>query len=488
MRKRLDTSTLSNDYFLALGAALLLVAASFFTEYAVLQDGQTIQSYLGYLVSSQFSLLFIAMLVVWYVGPKSQNLADYKTLLIGAIIARILLFPIDPYMSNDVERYLFDGYIASIGLDPYTINHNDPSLDNAIDQWSPPIEHAEYTTLYPPVALALFTVAASFGPELAQTIWKVMSILGSLATLYIGALILQSMKKLQHLSLIALSPILILESGIGVHVDTFCALFVALAVWSILKYKNQPASSSSQYLWLTGVFIGLGTLTKILPIVLLAPLVIGLIKASFKQACYLLLAAMGTIILGYTLSFALGLTPIGSIGVFFEKFRFGSPYFYWLEQLLVLLNNSVATSEPWIEEQLILSIATAITSVIVLSSFIAVTLITWSKSLIVMDKNSTLAMQIALSLPLFFSPVVYSWYLAPLALLVALSPNLPLLVWLGLMPLTYEVLGKWVCCHEWNPAIWPLSLIAIGLALSFAYLFFQRQKTSLSKLPKALLI
>jgi hypothetical protein len=122
-----------------------------------------------------------------------------------------------------------------------------------------------------------------------------------------------------------------------------------------------------------------------------------------------------------------------------------------------------------------------------LGSFIAVTLITWSKSQRIVDKNSILAMQVALCLPLFFSPVVYSWYLAPLAMLVALAPNLPLLVWLGLMPLTYEVLGQWVCCHDWSPSTWPLNLIALGLSLSFAYLFFRKQGAALNEPAKALI-
>ncbi len=458
----------NRHYALALGIALMSVFGSFFAEFVFQQSGQAIQAYLGAIVTSQFSLLFIAMLAVWYWGPKSQILGDYKALLFIAVVARILLFPIAPYTSNDVERYLFDGYIASIGLDPYTISHNDIRLADAIGQWAPPIEHAKYATLYPPLALGLFTAAAYFGPELAQVAWKIFIILASLASLYISICILKKMGKLQHISLVALSPILILESGVGVHVDAFSTLFIALALWALVTYKKQTVESP-KYLLYSGIFIGLGTLTKLLPIVLLAPLVVGLSKSSFKQAFYLSFAALSTVILGYGLSFALGLTPIGSIGVFFEKFRFGSPYFYWLEQQLSLPRLAL------------------ITSLILFVGFSIICLMTWSKSKTVLDQKSIIAIQVALCLPLFFSPVVYSWYLAPLALLVALSPNLPLLVWLGLMPLTYEVLGKWACCHEWSPAIWPLSLIAIGLSLSFAYLFFQKQETPLDNSTKALL-
>lgn len=457
-------------YSIILIMALLLTMGSFYADFIFQQSGQAIQAYIGTFVSTQFSLLFITMLAAWYLGPKSQDLSDYKTLLIIAVIARIILFPIAPYMSNDVDRYLFDGYIASIGLDPYTMSHNDPLLASAISQWAPPVEHAKYATLYPPAGLALFTLAASLGPEFAPIVWKALVLLASVVTLLIGARVLQKLQKLQHLSLIALSPILILESGVGMHLDTFSVLFVASALWALVTDKTQPKNTSSRYIVCAGIFIGMGTLTKLLPIVLLAPLVAGLAKSSVKHALYLVIATLGTVISGYAISYALGLTPIGSIGVFFEKFRFGSPYFYWLEPYLSLPRLAIITA-------LILFVGFSITC-----------LITWSKSKTVLDAKSITAIQVALCLPLFFSPVVYSWYLAPLALLVALSPNLPLLLWLGLMPLTYEVLGKWVCCHDWNPAVWPMSLIAIGLSLSFVYLFFHKQEATPDNSANVLLI
>ena len=461
----------SKGYVYALAIALVVVLASFVFESVFLGENSALQSWLGHLISAQFSLLFLLMLAVWHFGPKSQNLGDYRAILIVGIIARVVLFPIDPYLSNDVERYLFDGYIASVGLDPYTVSHESPLLGEVISEWTPPSEHLKYVTLYPPLALALFTFAASFGATLAPFVWKLLVISAAVGTFVLGVNILKRLQKLQHLALIALSPILILETGIGVHVDAFSTLFIALAIHALLP--SQPQNEESELpirnLVIAGIFIGLGTLSKLLPIVLLAPLTMHFMRSSFKHAFSLVSATLVTLILGYLLSFALGLTPIGSIGVFFEKFRFGSPFFYWLEQNMSLER------------------AALITSVILITSFIVLSILTWSKHWKLFENNSVVTWQVALCLPLFFSPVVYSWYLAPLALLVAIRPNLPLLVWLGLMPLTYEVLGKWICCNDWSPATWPLSLIASGLSISIAYLFFKKPTKPLERPTDALI-
>jgi len=74
--------------------------------------------WLGHFTVIQFSVLTLLMLFAGYFGPKSQNIRDYQWLLVTGIILRILVIPSEPYTSNDVDRYLFDGYIATQGLVP----------------------------------------------------------------------------------------------------------------------------------------------------------------------------------------------------------------------------------------------------------------------------------------------------------------------------------------------------------------------------------
>jgi hypothetical protein len=70
-------------------------------------------------------------------------------------------------------------------------------------------------------------------------------------------------------------------------------------------------------------------------------------------------------------------------------------------------------------------------------------------------------MQAAVALPLLLSPVIFPWYLMPLVPLMALYPNKYLIIWMFLMPLTYEVVGQFICCQVWQAAQWPVWALAI---------------------------
>src|SRR5258706_49413 len=45
----------------------------------------------------------------------------YQWLLVAAILLRLLLLLVPPVSSNDWIRYYWDGRIASVGLDPYSV-------------------------------------------------------------------------------------------------------------------------------------------------------------------------------------------------------------------------------------------------------------------------------------------------------------------------------------------------------------------------------
>ena len=388
---------------------------------------------LGWLVVLQFGLMTLAMLIAWLVSPRSNQLIDYRWLIIGAVLARLVLFWVEPYTSNDVDRYLFDGKIALSGFDPYQISHDAPQLANLRASWAPPDEHAKYATLYPPLALALFSFAALADVEHAFLIWKLLVTSAGFLTLILTIKILQKLDRLHHLPLVALSPLLILETSVGLHLDSFSALFVCATIYYFQLKK----------LKLAGVFIGLGALVKLLPIVLLAPLFFGL--KNFKSKFSICLAAISTITIGYLVVFSIGFIPVGSIGVFFEKWRFGSPIFSSLE--LVFTDYSL------------------LVIIMILAIIGFLTLIYRAHVRTHSIKADSLLFHWALAIPLLLSPVIFPWYLMALVPLLAIRPSFFLLFWTSLIPLTYEVLGQFACCQSWEPSDWPL--LIIGLSLLF---------------------
>lgn len=450
---------LLNLHNLSLFSIILLCAGSYFISDTVKRDieNSNATSHVGLYIILQYSLIAIFMLLAWYSSPKVNKLNAFKAIFITAIIARLLLVGADIYTSNDVDRYLFDGRIAFEGYDPYSISHDHPDLAELKAQWQPPEEHAAYVTIYPPLALGLFTFAAATGVENAYVVWELMLFFASITIVFLSALLLKKLNKLNHIALIALSPILILEAGIGLHIDTFTTLAIVGAIYAWLHKKNA----------LCGVIIALGVLLKLLPIMLLLPLFF--LQKNIKSALILAITCFITVALGYLITITLGLLPIGSIGVFFEKWRFASPIFNLLDNFF--------------------SVETTIVVLALFASILAagIAYFCWCNRNNSQQPSIFIAMQLALAIPLLISPVVFPWYLMALVPLLALAPNIYLLLWLLIMPLTYEVVSGYVCCNTWVPAQWPIYLL--GILYSFTLIKLTRsfiQQWSLLKPSTAL--
>ncbi len=439
--KQLNLSKLSLSwiYYGSLVGIVLLSYSSQFLSNIALKEYTSFIGSIGIFTIVQYSLMAIFMLLAWFTSSQTSSLKDYKWILITAFVVRIVLIDVEPYTSNDSSRYLFDGRIAYEGFDPYSIRHDDEALVELRQQWQPPSEHASYVTIYPPLALALFSFASSFGVDNAELAWKYLLFFAGLLTVWVSALVLQRAGKLENLALVALSPLLILETGVGLHIDAFSALAVVIALYCWQR----------QLLMLCGVVIGLGMALKVLPVMLLLPLL--LIQKTFKNAFVLIFGWLITVAVIYSFTtFVLGFVPVGSIGVFFEKWRNAAPIFTTLDTIL--------TSEQIVLVLLIIAMTTVLT----------ITYISFKQGKYINTNTHVIyaCMQASLALPLILSPVLFPWYLLPLVPLFALRPNIPLLAWLIAMPLTYEVLGDFLCCNQWQPAFWPTIILGIIYSLT----------------------
>ena len=429
-------------YLTALVAFVLSIVYSLVLHVDVAQ-GHNLES-LGLRVIAQYTIASALMLVIWQGLPQaSSGFSPTFYLLLTGVFVRLILTFVDPYTSNDVTRYLFDGRIALEGFDPYQVPHNANELASLREQWNPPAEHAKYATLYPPLALSFFSFAASFGPIAATWVWQALTALASVAVLLLGYKVLQRQDKLQHLPLLALSPLLILEAGEGLHLDIITALAVLAAVYFW----------QSKQLLLVGLCIAVGGLLKILPMVLLLPLFIMLTR--WQDRFILVVTAVGVWLGGYVLGFYLGFRPIGSLAIFFEKWRSGSALFLWVE--------------PHVSSITMLVIAL----LLMLLGFLSIAAYLWRSKLtcsnhehLNLDDKLFLSMQLMMAFPLMISPVIFPWYLLPLMALLALRPNLLVIAWSLSIPLLYEVLGQFACCDNWAPADWPIHIIGLSLIVA----------------------
>ncbi len=442
-------TTKSRLNYFAICLATLSVVSSYGLGALFHSYDELAKSWLGVFTIAQYFGLTIAMIIAWYAAPRSNQLSDYRFLIYFAVLAHLVLIPIESYTSNDVSRYLFDGKLFVDGFDPYRTPHNAPEVNEIRHLWQPPSEHLSYVTLYPPLAILLFGLAANAGVEWAGLVWSTLVAFSAIGTLWICTLILMHIRRLHYLPLVALSPLLILETGIGGHIDSVLTLAVSVAVLMWLKQRY----------FLTGLFIGLGALIKFLPILLLLPLTFS--SKKVPESVKMITGTLGLLFIAYSITVLIGLVPIGSIDVFFQKWRFGSPLFATLESI-----TSV---------QAHMAIAAGI--LIMLSGLIAV--VAWRMRSVRNVAIVGLLMQLTMALPFLLGPVVFPWYLCVLVPLLILRPNATLLLWMTLLPFTYEVLGLFVAEGLWQPAIWPLLLIAyglmVGLAIDYKGIFLKRK-------------
>ncbi len=368
-------------------------------------------------------VLTALMLVAWYLARRASD-TDLRWVVFAGLGAIMLVVAVGPYTTHDVQRYIWDGRVFLAGFDPYVTAPSDPAVAHLREAWPTPVEHADTPTLYPPGALVLFSACALLGPALAPWVWKGMVAAAFVLLLLMAHALLRDRGLQRHLPLIAMSPLLLLESGVGAHVDTLAALAIAAALfWSM---RERPMAA--------GLALGIGGLIKLTPVLALLPLVVA--TPDRRNGVRLLGGAGMAVVAGYGVALGTGLRPWGSTGAFFSGWRFGSPLGLAITQLPA-------------------SVSVGVTAALALAGLAAVGW--WARR-----HESELALFGALALPMLLSPVVFPWYLVVLIPVLVLRPTVLGLAWLSVAPLTYEVIDRFDVDGTWSPAAWPV--VCIGLA------------------------
>lgn len=383
-------------------------------------------------------VLAAGMLLTWRGmndGPRARRLV-----LGVAIAGQLALLAVPPFSTHDVERYLWDGSVAGAGLDPYRLAPAAPELAAHRERWPSPRDNTRVPTLYPPGALALFTLSAAAGPTASPWSWKALVTLAAIATCLLGARWLARAGEGRKLPLLALSPLLALEAGVGAHLDVFSLLAVTAALLVLGTPGAQDAPRRSA---LAGALLGLGALVKLLPGAAALPLLF--LQGGRRLALVAALLFTG----GYAAAFSLGLEPFGSTGVFFSKWRFGSPLHAGVEAV-------VGAS------------AAGIFSIALTLSLLGLA--------VHLRRVPLVAMQLALAAPLIAAPVVFPWYALPLLPLVARRPSVTALLWLTALPFTYEVIDAFDASGSWRPASWPLWLLGAALVMGALFDLARRRR------------
>ncbi len=188
--------------------------------------------------------LLVALMLVARRGVASGDEGAYRTMLVGAIVFRLIAAGLPPTLSDDVYRYVWDGRVQAAGHHPYRFAPADPARSELRDDIVyPRINHPEIPTIYPPLAEMLFAILATaklgvLGFKLAFAaldIGVVLALAGLLAALG---------RPRDRVVFYAWNPLAIFEVAGSGHMEPLAILLLVLALWALVSGKGLRAGAA----------------------------------------------------------------------------------------------------------------------------------------------------------------------------------------------------------------------------------------------------
>lgn len=252
-----------------------------------------------------YLLLFGAGTLLALTAAPSLSGSRPRFLLACAALFRATLLLRAPDLSDDVNRYAWDGRVAAAGFSPYTYAPDDAAVAGLAPEVNARVAHREVHTVYPPVSQAVFRLGALAAPG---DVLALKALFG-LADLAVVGLLL-SMGGAGGgwaAALYAFHPLPITESAGQGHLD---ALGVALLL-SALVYGARGRGVKA------GVALALSVLTKYVPAAAALPILrrgrLGAAAGLAVTGIAIWLAASGG-----------GVSPVGGLPDYAARWDFNS--------------------------------------------------------------------------------------------------------------------------------------------------------------------
>lgn len=251
-------------------------------------------------------LAIYAIAAVWVVRRPFPARGALIVIVLVAVAARLAYVAQSPTVSDDIYRYLWDGRMQSLGINPYRYTPADPAVaqyrDAAI---APLINRQGVPTIYPPVAQFLFAAIYLLHPD--SIIWTKLALIGiDLLTIGVIAALLPRLGLCrERVLLYAWHPLLILELGHSGHIDIAMLAFLALAL--LARLDRRP--------WRVGFFLACAALTKFYALLALP----ALLDPRRRRDPCVFVGLAGTIMLAYLPFLGVGGKVFGYLGGYVQE-------------------------------------------------------------------------------------------------------------------------------------------------------------------------
>lgn len=232
--------------------------------------------------SSFHSALGIALALVW----RNAIGASPWLLVLLFILPRAIAFPMLPWLSDDVLRYVWDGVVLASGNNPYAYAPNAENFAHLRGELYAMLDYKDIPTLYPPLAQLAFGFTTAVGTLLGTSwkntyfVWKALLLLSETIGVYYTAKLLHKLAlPLSGIVLYLCIPLPVIELAGQAHID---GLIIAplggfLYMCSrFFRYHNgewelRRGATQREALY-TGFLAGTLFLLKLTPVVVVLPL------------------------------------------------------------------------------------------------------------------------------------------------------------------------------------------------------------------------
>lgn len=259
-----------------------------------------------------FCFYLLALVSILRKRSRSSSLG---VILGFAILFRTILLFMPQVLSSDIYRYVWDGRVQSVGINPYAFPPAADALGFLRDERIFPLINRPWaSTIYPPGAQILFAGMYQLFPDSIVGL-KFIMLCFDLTTI---ALIVRLLKRAEidpdRVLLYAWSPLVLFELAGSGHLEALMLPFVLLALLARAKGRSV----------LAGAALGVATLMKLYPAVLF--------PALYQRRDIRFPIAFGlTVLLGYVPYVAgAGIKVIGFLPGYIqppEDFNVGLRYF-----------------------------------------------------------------------------------------------------------------------------------------------------------------
>lgn len=387
-----------------------------------------------------------------------DKLGSREILIIGLVfglVFRITMLITEPSLSDDVYRYIWDGKVASHGINPFQHPPNADTLQTLRDsQYYPKINHREISTIYPPVSQMVFSVVYKIKPTVFA--FKVVFLLFDLLTIAALLLLLKSLRlSLNRVLLYAWNPLIIVEFSGNAHADIIGIFFLVTALWLLAEKKLQ---------W-SNLFMVLSFLTKFITLLFLP-----ILTALKKQNRILIVLSFVILTAAFYLPYAdAGSNLFSGFLVYSSKWQFNGSIFagilwlmekylpvQWVVDLMITPHGLTPDAETITTRTL--DLALVVTKVVVGLIFVGIFTYFFMRLGKDLRRYGRLWLfklgGILFGALFLLNPTVQPWYLCWTLPFLVIAPNRAFILWTGLVGLSYWILIDYTAAGVWQESDW----------------------------------